>query len=164
MKMHLGKTCVATLGLLAMFSTIGMAISSAQGENAGGRIEGTWNARVTLRDCQTGSEIRSLDSLGTFMSGGTALDSTSGVPQALKTPGQGIWEHLGGNAYRFQFKSFSFDPAGNSTGWTIIKHKASLNQKANGYLSAGTAEVHAPNGILVFAGCSTTVATRYTFD
>ena len=98
------------------------------------------------------------------MSGGAALDSTSAVPQALKTPGQGIWEHLGGNDYRFQFKSFSFDPAGNSTGWTIIKHKASLNQKANGYLSAGTAEVHAPNGILVFAGCSTTVATRYTFD
>jgi len=164
MKMNLGKKYVATLGLLVVFSTIGMAVSSAEGPNGGGRIEGTWNTRVTLRDCQTGSEIRSFDSLGTFMSGGTVLDSTSGVPQALKTPGQGIWEHLGGNTYRFQFKSFSFDPAGNSTGWTIIKHQASLNHRANGYISAGTAEVYAPNGILVFVGCSTTVATRYTFD
>ena len=164
MKMNLGKKCVATLGLLAVFSTVSMAVSSAQGLSAGGRIEGTWNARVTLRDCQSGSEIRSFDSLGTFMSGGAALDSTSGVPQALKTPGQGIWEHLGGNAYRFQFKSFSFDPAGNPTGWTIIKHQASLNHRANGYISAGTAEVYAPNGIRVFVGCSTTVATRYTFD
>lgn len=166
MKRNLGKVYVTTAGLLAVFLTFGMALSSAQSGNASGagRIEGTWNVRVTIRNCQTGDEIRSFDSLGIFMAGGTTIDSTSGIPQALKTPGQGIWEHVTGATYRFKFKSFSFDAAGNFTGWTIIRHQANLDYKADAYASAGTAEVYAPNGALIFVGCSTTVAARFIFD
>ena len=93
-------------------------------------LEGTWDAQVTIRNCQTGEAIRTFASIGTFMSGGTSLDSTSGIPQSLKTPGHGIWSHISGNTYRFKFKSFSFDPSGNFTGWTIINHEANLNSKA----------------------------------
>jgi hypothetical protein len=166
MKRNLGKTWVITVGLFAVLLTFGMALSSAQSvnTNGAGRLEGTWNVRVTIRNCQTGNEIRSFDSLGIFMAGGTTIDSTSGTPQALKTPGQGIWEHVTGDTYRFKFKSFSFDPAGNFTGWTIIRHQANLNHNADAYASAGTAEVYAPNGALIFVGCSTSVATRFIFD
>lgn len=125
------------------------------------KLEGTWDAQVTLRNCQTGGAIRTFPSIGTFMSGGTFLDSTSGIPQALKTPGHGVWSHLSGRTYRFKFKSFSFDPSGNSTGWTIISHAATLNRHATEYESAGTAEVYNPNGTLIFTGCSTTTATRF---
>jgi hypothetical protein len=125
------------------------------------RLEGTWDAQVTLRNCQTGEVIRTFPSIGTFMSGGTFLDSTSGIPQALKTPGHGIWSHSSGRTYRFKFKSFSFDPSGNPTGWTIITHDATLNRQATEYESAGTAEVYNPNGTLIFTGCSTTTATRF---
>ena len=134
---------------------------NSSGRSGGGRLEGTWDAQVTLRNCQTGAAIRTFASIGTFMSGGTMLDSTSGIPQALKTPGQGIWSHIGGNNYRFKFKSFSFDTSGNFTGWTIISHEANLNHRADEYESAGTAEVYAPNGALIFTGCSTTTATRF---
>jgi hypothetical protein len=166
MKRNLGKIYATTVGLFAVFLTYGMALSSAQSVNTSGagRLEGTWNVRVTIRNCQTGNEIRSFDSLGIFMAGGTTIDSTSGTPQALKTPGQGIWEHVTGDTYRFKFKSFSFDPAGNFTGWTVIRHQANLNHDANAYVSAGTAEVYAPNGAVIFVGCSTTVATRFVFD
>ena len=82
------------------------------------------------------------------MSGGTFLDSTSGIPQAQKTPGQGVWSHLNGNTYRFSFKSFSFDAANNFTGWTKVTHEATLNSKATEYTSEGIAEVYASNGVL----------------
>ncbi len=130
-------------------------------QSGGGRLEGTWDAQVTIRICQTGAAIRTFASIGTFMYGGTMLDSTSGIPQAQKTPGQGVWSHVSGNTYRFSFKSFSFDAGGNFTGWTIIRHDADLNSKATEYTSAGTAEVYAPNGNLIFTGCSTSTATRF---
>ena len=97
----------------------------------------------------------------TFMFGGTLLDSTSGTPQALRTPGHGVWSHVGGNTYRFSFKTFGFDPGNNFTGWTKITHEASLDSNATQFSSAGTAEVYAPNGTLVFTGCSSTTATRF---
>src|SRR5438093_12970991 len=99
MKRNLAKICMTTVGMVAVFLTFGMALCSPQSVNAAGagRIEGAWNVRVTLRNCQTGDEIRSFDSVGLFMAGGTTVDSTSGIPQALKTTGQGVWEHVTGD-------------------------------------------------------------------
>lgn len=149
-----------------VISTITLGLVTAQdeaksGNEGGGRLEGTWDAQVTIRDCQTGAVIIDFASIGTFMSGGNFLDSTSGVPQALKTPGHGVWSHVNGNTYRFSFKSFSFGPSGNPTGWTIIRHEANLNSGATEYESAGTAEFYDQNGNLMFTRCSTTTATRF---
>lgn len=129
--------------------------------SGGGRLEGTWDAQVTIRNCQTGAAIRTFASMGMFISGGTFLDSSSGTPQALRTPGEGVWTHNSGNTYRLSFKSFSFDAGGNFTGWTIIRHQVTLNDGAGEYESAGTAEVYDPNGNLIFTGCSTSTATRF---
>jgi hypothetical protein len=107
--------------------------------------------------------IRSFDSVTQFMTGGTLIDSTSGVPQALKTPGQGVWEHTTGPDYRFRFKSFSFDAAGNYTGYNVIQHDATLDRTGDAYESRGTVEIYNPAGVLVGTGCSTTVATRFGF-
>lgn len=131
------------------------------GQGGGGRLEGTWDVRVTIRNCQTGAEIRSFDSLTMFMFGGTLIDSTSGMAQALRTPGQGVWSHVSGDTYRFSFKTFSFDAGGNFTGWTKITHEAALDSNGKEYTSAGISEVYAPNGTLIFTGCSTTTATRF---
>ncbi len=134
--------------------------ASARRQNAK-KLVGTWDAQVTIRNCQTGAAIRTFASIGTFMRGGTFLDSTSGTPQALKTPGHGVWSHISGKIYRFKFKAFTFDPSGNPTGWTILTHEARLNHQADEYDSAGTLMVYALNGNLIFTGCSTTTATRF---
>ncbi len=126
-----------------------------------GTFVGTWEAQVTIRNCQNNAAIRTFASIGTFFSDGNMIDSTSGIPQALKTPGHGVWKHLIGRKYLFKFKSFSFDASGNPTGWTIITHEADLNTSATAYTSAGIAEVYNPAGILVFTGCSSTTATRF---
>ena len=89
------------------------------------------------------------------------LDSTSGIPQALKTPGQGVWSHLSGDIYRFSFKSLNFDAGGTFTGSTKVTHEATLNSNATEYTSVGTAEVYDSNGNLIFTGRSTTTATRF---
>ena len=125
------------------------------------RLIGTWEVQVTIRNCQTGAAIRSFPSVITFMEGGTYLESTAGIPQALKTPGHGVWSHIEGNLYQLKFKSFNFDAAGNFTGWTIIKHEPQLDRSADETASTGTFEVYAPNGVLVASGCSTTTGTRF---
>ena len=98
-----------------------------------------------------------------FMQGGTLIDSTSGLPQAAKTPGQGIWEHTVGSGYRFKIKSFGFNSSGVYTGYTIIQHAALMNSQGDAYDSAGTAEIYAPDGTLLNTLCSTTTATRIRF-
>jgi hypothetical protein len=126
-----------------------------------GRLVGTWDVQLTIRNCQTGAALRTFPELTTFMFGGTMLDSTSGIPQALKTPGQGVWVHISGNTYRFSFKSLNFEPGGAFTGSTKVIHEATLNSTATEYSSVGTAEVYNPNGDLILTGCSTTTATRF---
>ena len=155
------RNLAAAAVLVMMISIQGLNAQSASG---GGRLEGTWDTRVSITDCQTGGVIRSFDSVGIFMTGGTMIDSTSGVPQAFKTPGQGVWRHVKGNTYQIRFKSFSFNAQNAHTGWTIIEHEVNLDASGNSYTSAGTAEIYAPTGVQVATGCSTTTATRFDFQ
>ena len=150
-----------TLCLLIVLTTVASRnVLSSQGN--GGRLEGTWDALLTRRNCDTGDPLSGpLPELLTFMSGGTMLDSTSAALPATKTPGHGVWNHAGGNLYRFKFKSFSFGPTGNFTGWTIVTHEANMDPGGNSYESAGTAEFYDANGVLFMTGCSSTTATRF---
>ena len=165
MKSNIAKLAggILLVALIVLTPTLGLvsAKEDSKVKNGGGRLEGTWDVLVTIRDCQTDAGLGTFASIGTFMSGGTMLDSTSGMPQALKTPGHGVWSHVGANIYRFKFKSLSFDPIGNFSGWTIINHEANLNSSADAYESAGTAEFYDANGVLVRTGCSSTTATRF---
>lgn len=144
------------ISLLAIFTPAWVS-----GQAGGGRLEGSWDVRVTIRHCQTGAEIRSFDSVTTFMFGGTLIDSTSGIPQSLRTPGQGIWSHVSGDTYRFSFKTFSFDTNNNFTGWAKITHEAQLDSNGDQFSSAGTSEMYAANGTLLSTGCSSTTAKRF---
>lgn len=151
------------LGGIALVLCLSVMLTSANvaEQGGGGRLEGAWNVRVTIRNCQTGAEIRSFDSVTTFAFGGTVFDSTSGTPQAQRTIGQGVWSHVSGDTYRLSFKTFNFDPAGNYVNWTKITHEAHIESSGDSYSSAGAAEVFAPNGTLLATGCSTTTATRF---
>lgn len=149
---------------LAMFTAIAIGACFAQENGGGGRIAGTWDTRLAIINCQTGDVLGMSDSVGTFIVGGTFIDSASRVPQALKTPGQGIWKHVEGNTYRYKFKSLSFNPAGNFVGYVIIDHEAILNSTADVYESLGTAEFYDADGNLLAVGCSSTVSTRFKFD
>ena len=163
------KRIVKQAGLLSipvallLGASVLIGLAQGGGQNGGGRLEGSWNVRVTVRDCTTGAEVRSFDSVTQFMQGGTLIDSTSAMWQALKTPGQGIWEHTTGNNYRFTFKIFNFSPTGTYTGYQIIRHGASMVSSGDSYESTGTLENYSLSGVLLGSGCSTTTATRMSF-
>jgi hypothetical protein len=155
---------VVLAALLSSTLTAGLvsAQDGSKGQNTGGgRLEGTWDVQVAIRNCQTGAAIRTFQSVSQFMSGGTMQDVTSGYPPSQRVTGLGVWSHVSGNSYRFSFKSFSFDANGNFTGWQVIRHEATLDSRATAFTSGGTAEVYDPNGNLLFTGCSTTTATRF---
>lgn len=148
---------------LLLGGSVLIGLAQGGGQNGGGRLEGSWNVRVTVRDCTTGAEVRNFDSVTQFMQGGTLIDSTSAIWQALKTPGQGIWEHTTGNNYRFTFKVFGFSPTGAYIGYQIVRQEASMSPSGDSYESAGTAENYSTSGVLVGSLCSTTTATRMSF-
>ena len=125
------------------------------------QLIGTWDSQVTLRVCQTGAAINTFATIRTFMSGGTTIGSNGAISPALRTPEYGVWEHLSGRTFRLKFKSFSFDPTGNPTGWTIVTQTAEVSPDGDSYTTAGPVEVYAPNGALVFTGCATATATRF---
>lgn len=158
------KNARGTIGIFGLILTISLGSAFAQGESRGsGRLTGTWDAVVTLRNCANGDAIRSFNSIASFTKDGITIGSTSGIPQSLRTPEHGIWRHEGADTYTFRFKSFSFDPAGNPTGWSIVTHQLQLDQDNKSYTSAGIAQIFAPNGMQVGQGCSSGVGTRFEF-
>lgn len=147
-----------TLVLLAALAPSRKALSQHDG---GGRLEGTWEVQLQRQNCQTGAAIGTpIPELATFAFGGTMLDSTSGVPQASKTPAHGVWSHVSGNTYTFSAKSLNFDSGGNFSGWSKFAQVITLYSNATEYTSEGTVEVFNAAGVSVFKGCSTTTAAR----
>ncbi len=159
MKKNLVRTIgIALFGMLLMSH---MSIGQARSDG-GGRLDGTWDAQVNITNCATGDVIATFASIASFMTGGTSIGSTSGIPQSARTPEHGIWRHDGGRNYRFKFKSFSFN-MNVFSGWAIVEHQLTLNSSADAYTSSGTATFYAPNGVQVGAGCSEAVGTRMAF-
>ena len=156
---------LATCALAVLAPLIVPSLAAANDDekrlNRHSPLVGTWDVQVTTRDCQTTAALRTFPSILTYNTGGTMIESTSGIPQAAKTPGQGVWSHIRDNTYHIKFKSLRFDANGNFTGTTIISQIVNLSHRGNEGESSGTVELYAPNGNLITAGCSTSTATRF---
>src|SRR6266404_9897031 len=129
MKTKLVKSIMAPLVFACALVTMVAPTATGQG-TPGGRLEGTWEMQISLTDC-AGHVIRSFPSLVEFMAGGTMMESNGGTPQALKTPGEGVWQHVAGDTYAFRFKFFTFNTSNLFTGWTIIAGKTTVDSTAN---------------------------------
>lgn len=149
----------ARVTAVACFMVAAAGACSAQ--EGGGRLAGTWDAVVTIRNCATGDAITSFASIGTFNAGGTFIGSTSGRPQSSRTPEHGVWRHLYGDTYIMKFKSFDFDATGNPISYGVVTHEIQLSQKADTYTSSGIAQFFLMNGTQVGQGCSDAVGTRF---
>jgi len=170
MKRRLIKTTMTSVLFACALATL-VAVAPASSETTqGGRtsrdlrgtigegLQGTWETQITLTDC-AGHVIRSFPSLLEFAAGGTVVESTAGTPQALKTPGLGVWRHTTGNTYAIRFKSFNFTAQNVFAGWTIITGETTVDGDTRG--GPATVEVYDPNGILLVTLCAETVGTRF---
>ena len=159
MKTKLVKNIMASL--VVAFASLTMVAATASGQGTqGGTLQGTWEMQITLTDC-AGHVIRSFPSLIEFVAGGTVVESNAGTPQALKTPGEGVWHHTTDSNYAFRFKFFTFNAQNVFTGWTIIAGETTVDETGDANTGSATVEVYDPNGVLVASLCAETVGTRF---
>ena len=159
MKTKLVKSILAPL--VVAFALLPMVAAPAIGQGkAGGRLEGTWEMQITLNEC-AGHVIRSFPSLIEFVAGGTVVESNAGTPQALKTPGEGVWSHTTDHNYAFRFKFFTFNAQNVFTGWTIIAGETTVDRTGDANTGSATVKVYAPNGVLLATVCAATAGTRF---
>ena len=159
MKTKLVKGIMAPL--VAVFALVTMVAPTASGQGTiGGSLQGTWEMRITLTDC-AGHVIRSFPSLVEFTAGGTVVESNAGTPQALKTPGEGVWSHTTDNTYAFRFKFFTFNTSNVFTGWTIIAGTTTVNSTGDTNAGSATVKVYNTSGFLLVSLCASTAGTRF---
>ena len=159
MKTKLVKGIMAPL--VAVFALVTMVAPTASGQGTiGGSLQGTWEMRITLTDC-AGHVIRSFPSLVEFTAGGTVVESNAGTPQALKTPGEGVWSLVSDHTYAFRFKFFTFDTQNIFTGWTIIAGTTTVNSTADTNAGSATVKVYNTSGFLLVSLCASTAGTRF---
>ena len=133
----------------------------SNGQQGGGRLDGTWDVVLTPYNCSTGVQSAPVRELATFNVGGTVIASTSGLAQATKTPGHGVWSHHWGSTYAYTFKFFRFDASGAPNGWAVVHQEAVLDPSGDQYTSQGGIDFYNASGGYLFSGCSTTTATRF---
>ena len=160
MKTKLVKSIMAPLLGACALVTLATAGTPPLVGTEGGRLEGTWDMQITLTDC-VGHTIRSFPSLIEFATGGTVVESNAGTPQALKTPGEGVWRHTTDNNYAFSFKFFTFNSENVFTGWTVIAGETTVDATGETHAGSANVEVHAPNGVLVATACAAISGTRF---
>lgn len=159
MKIRIWDSRVGKLLLFCLLVSSPAGIAYA--ESDAGRLSGTWDVLLTVRNCATGDALTTIRELATFDGAGAVVTSTTGFPPSTKTPGHGTWHREGGRKYSYSFKFFRFDTAGVLAGWTVIRQQAVLEHGGHGYAAEGGAEVYSTAGVLVATGCSTTTATRF---
>jgi hypothetical protein len=159
MKTKLIKSIMAPLVVACALVTMVAATAAGQGTQ-GGTLQGTWDMRITLTDC-AGHVIRSFPSLIEYAAGGTVVESNAGTPQALKTPGEGVWSHTTDNTYAFRFKFFTFDTQNIFTGWTIIAGTTTVNPTGDTNAGSATVKVYNTSGVLLVSLCAETAGTRF---
>ena len=137
---------------------------AAQESAGGGRLAGTWDAEVTIRNCATGGAILSFLSTANFNQGGTYSGITSGSSPTARTSERGIWKHLNGNMYQFRFKAYLYNPAGVAIAYQVVTHDLELAKDDLNYTSGGISQIFDMNGAPIGSGCSTAVGTRMVLD
>ncbi len=124
-------------------------------------LEGSWNAMVTFRNCQTGAEIRPpFPAMNTFMQGGTLHEFGVGTAPLTRGPGHGTWEHIGGQSFSSVFQFFRFNADGTYAGYTKARRQIEVNDEGNAYSVVSATEIYNAAGILIATGCATETATR----
>ena len=159
MKTKLIKSIMAPFVVACALVTMVAATAAGQG-TIGGTLQGTWDMQITLTDC-AGHVIRSFPSLIEYAAGGTVVESNAGTPQALKTPGEGVWSHTTNNNYAFRFKFFTFDTQNIFTGWTIIAGTTTVNPTGDTNAGSATVKVYNTSGVLLVSLCAETAGTRF---
>jgi len=152
---------IAALVLLGMLVLGSGSKARAQSKAQSGPLQGTWRVQLTVRDCQTGAELRSFPALFTFAKGGTLTATTAGQSPALFTPNLGVWGHTSGNTYSAVSEAFVFSPAGAWMQTHRLTRTIELSSDANEFTDTVALEIFDTNRNLLVTGCGTSTGRRF---
>jgi len=150
-------------GTAVAFLLVGGAQVLAFSQNSEERgIEGAWRTTLTIRNCQTGSPVRTFQGLQTFNKGGTLAETATVPAPSLRTPGHGVWRReQGSQNYSFAFVYDLFNADGTLAGSRTVRGDLTLGASGNEFTVISSSETFDANGQLTATGCSTATATRF---
>jgi hypothetical protein len=160
---HLNKTLFAALlvGTLLLATSFTQAASVPSTNARQNSIVGIFDVEVSVNSCANGSPLFGFLAMHKFELGGTGQVVPATNPAALSAH-MLIWEHLGGNNYRWAIKFFRFEN-GAPVGWNIIESYISLSEDGSLYGGSGVASLYDMNGNLQpMVLCPSFAGTRFT--
>lgn len=123
-------------------------------------IEGAWESAVTIRDCASGTAIRTFKGLSVLHRGGTT-SAVNNQPPMLNSPAFGTWKRdATGATLTVSYRFYRFNPDGSFAGAQRLMR--TLTPAAGGASMTGTisAQVLDPSESVVQSVCGTETATR----
>jgi hypothetical protein len=121
---------------------------------------GTWDIKVTLRNCQTGASARTLRAINTFGCGGVLIETGGRGATAHSQLGQGMWQHLGGHYYRAVLQFFRFNRDGSLAGTQRVTRHIELSDDGNEFTATASVEDFDANNNITRTNCATEKARR----
>lgn len=169
MKTRISKLTSGSALIAIAALTVALSFASAQtadenqssAPNIGG---GVWRTMVTPVDCQTGNQLAPpFPGLFTFNRGGTMSEYgiSPGMTPALRSPGHGVWTHVGGPNFAFTFIFYRYDANGAFIGSQKITASLVLGASGNEFTTSSTIEIFDANDNLIATGCATAAGTRF---
>jgi hypothetical protein len=146
--------------VLADYHRVATEPTAIEGE----QMEGTWDMRVTPRDCQTGRSLGTFRALSTFSCGGTMIEVDAGEPPGRRSTGQGSWRHLGERCYETVLRFFVFHPDGTHAETQKVTRLIELSADGDEFSATASVEVFDADDSIVRTLCATTTARRIRTD
>lgn len=98
------------------------------------RIVGVWKVDVAIGPCALPNPVAFFSAYNTFHAGGTISDF-NWISPTLRSPGHGIWKHMGSGQYQTRFQFFRYDnpPPATASGIQDIRVQVTLDAGGEGY-------------------------------
>lgn len=169
-KNHRAAGIASALAVVTLL-ILGSGWGAAQDERSEGSksgIVGTWRVQVTTYDCATGRQNPPFASMLTFGEGGTLIETTSSpaFQPGQRSPGHGIWKHLGGHNYSAASEAYIlFDSAPHPPAPVFSRGTQRIAQAVeiedDRFESVASVEFRDVHGNLLTSGCANAVGERF---
>ena len=135
----------------------GAAAQEQRGQEQRG-IEGNWDVRITIVQCDTSQPILTGRAILMFGEGGSLTGITDNF---LHSAQLGTWRHVRGQNYTLVGRFFVFNADGSFAGTQETTAAIELSTNANEYTDTATFELFNASDQVISSGCAIATASRF---
>ena len=155
MNNRLRKAMLASAVLMPVLG--GAATAQEQQAKEPQGIEGVWDVRITLVQCDTNNTLLTGRAILMYGPGGRL---TSVTDNFLHSATLGTWRHIREQNYTATDTFFVFNADGSLAGSQQVTRQIELSADANEYTATATTEVFNTSDQVISTGCATSTGTR----